>query len=218
MRKLTGLLLALNLGLFLVGMAWQYGGRKEAPPPLFNAEKIRLLSQPPVVARASSEPAAPENPPQDDVVSRCLAWDKLAPAELASVEALLKQAGIEAASYDIELDKPLGWWVFLPPLQTPADLQAKLEEIVALGIKDYAPVRGGSMRNAISLGTFSSLAQAREQVARLTGKGIQGIEFGPRPDSGRVRLLLAASVPEAAILSLRTVWPEGLQATPCASP
>lgn len=218
MRKLTGLLLALNLGLFLVGMVWQYGAKDASPPLLFNAEKIRLLSLPPVLARASNELDTPANPPQDGVVSRCLAWDKLAAAELVSVEALLKQAGIDPASYDIELDKQLGWWVFLPPLQTPADLQAKLEEIVALGIKDYAPVRGGSMRNAISLGTFSSLAQAREQVARLTGKGIQGIEFGPRPESGRVRLLLTASVPEAAILSLRSVWPEGLQATPCTSP
>jgi hypothetical protein len=222
LRKLTGLLLALNLGLFLAGMAWQYGAKDDSPPLLFNAEKIRLLSQPPLVARASNEPGVlaipPAKPPGDEVVSRCLAWDRLAAAELASVEALLKQAGIDAASYDIELDRQLGWWVFLPPLETPADLRAKLEEIVALGIKDYAPVRGGSMRNAISLGTFSSLAQVREQVARLTGKGIQGIEFGPRPESGRVRLLLAESVPESALLSLRTVWPEGLQATPCTPP
>jgi hypothetical protein len=218
LRKLTGLLLALNLGMFLAGMAWQYAAKDDSPPLLFNAEKIRLLSLPPAVARASNEPVAAANPAPDGVVSRCLAWDKLAAAELVSVEALLKQAGIEAGSYDIELDKTLGWWVFLPPLESPDDLQAKLEEIVALGIKDYAPVRGGLMRNAISLGTFSSLAQAREQVARLTGKGIQGIEFGPRPDSGRVRLLLAESVPESALLSLRTVWPEGLQATPCTSP
>jgi len=219
LRKLTGLLLALNLGIFLVGMAWQYGAKDASPPLLFNADKIRLLSLPPVVSPPSQASVAAENLPALESVSRCLAWDKLDAAELISVEMLLKQAGIEAVGYDIELDRQLGWWVFLPPLENPAATQAKIEEIVALGIKDYAQVRGGSMRNAISLGTFSSLAQVREQVASLTGKGIKGIQFGPRPESGGVRPRFAASVPDTALMSLNTiVWPEGLQPTRCMQP
>jgi hypothetical protein len=52
------------------------------------------------------------------------------------------------------LEKTLGWWVFLPPLENQIEVQARVDEITRLGVTDFALVRGGSMRNAVSLGGF----------------------------------------------------------------
>ena len=49
MRKLIGLLLALNLGMLVVGLAWQFAARESSQPLIFNADKIRLLDLPPTL-------------------------------------------------------------------------------------------------------------------------------------------------------------------------
>jgi hypothetical protein len=141
-------------------------------------------------------------------------WSRLDPAGLRVVEAHLSAAGISNGDYAINLEQKLGWWVFLPPLDGEVAAQAMIEEIVRLGIKDYALVRGGSMRNAISLGAFASLAKAREHAAGLSAKGVEQVQFGPRPESGTARLILSETLAEARINKL-AAWPKGLQPAGC---
>jgi hypothetical protein len=236
LRKLIGLLLALNLGMLAVGLAWQFAARESSQPLIFNADKIRLLDLPPTLqpdtaeivadaidqtpADVVSEVGAPE--PSRMANLRCLAWQRLDAAGLRSIEAYLKQVGIKPGAYSIQLQKKLGWWVFLPPLEDAAAGQARIDQIIQLGIKDYAQVRGGPMRNAVSLGAFSNLGQAREHTALLTRKGLKGIEFGPRLESGVASLILSTEISDAELASLetqlKTGWPEGLQPAACALP
>ncbi len=236
MRKLIGLLLALNLGLLAVGLAWQFAAREASQPVVFNADKIRLLDLPPTMqpdqaktvadalnqtpADVAPEATAQETPQIANL--RCLAWDRLDAAGLRAIESYLKQVGIKPGTYSIELEKKLGWWVFLPPLEDAAAGQARIDQIIQLGIKDYAQVRSGPMRNAVSLGAFSNLAQVREHAAFLTKKGLTGIEFGPRLESGVVSLTLSTSISDAELAQLetqlKTGWPNGLQPAACALP
>ena len=44
MRKLIGLLLALNLGVLLAGLALHFWPASDSPSASFNADKIRLLA------------------------------------------------------------------------------------------------------------------------------------------------------------------------------
>jgi hypothetical protein len=108
--------------------------------------------------------------------------------------------------------------VFLPPLESKAALQAKMEEARRLGVSDLAPVRGGSMRNALSLGAFAKLKQARARAAELVAKGIKDVKFGPRPGAGAARLVVSARVADSALPSAESGWPEGLQPARCALP
>lgn len=236
MRKLIGLLLALNLGMLAVGLAWQYAAREAPQPVMFNADKIRLLDLPPtlqpdiaetVVDPISQTPTliAPEAIAQETpqiANLRCLAWKTLDAAGLRAIEAYLKQVGIMPGAYSIELDKRLGWWVFLPPLEDAAAGQARIDQIIQLGIKDYAQVRSGPMRNAVSLGALSNLAQAREHAAFLTKKGLMGIEYGPRLESGVASLIFSADISDAELAKLEAQlnagWPNGLQPAACALP
>jgi hypothetical protein len=232
--KLIGLLLALNLGVFLAGMALQRWLPDEPAPLVFNAEKIRLVAASVnSAARQSATPQAPADavaanapraPAKAETASslRCLSWTSLDADALLAIETHLRQLGLAANAYDIELanepGKSLGWWVFLPPLENKAALQAKIEEARRLGVSDLAPVRGGSMRNALSLGAFAKLEQARAHAAALAEKGLKDVKFGPRPGAGAARLVFAARVADSALPSAESGWPEGLQPARCALP
>ncbi len=232
MRKLIGLLLALNLGMLAVGLAWQFAAREAPQPVMFNADKIRLLDLPPTLqadaAKVVVEDVAEETVPpisqdaQQVANRRCLAWKSLDAAGLHAIEASLRNMGIKPGAYSIALSKKLGWWVFLPPPADAATIQAQLDQIIQLGIKDYAQVRSGPMRNAISLGAFSNLSQVREHAAFLTNKGINGVEYGPRLESGMARLTFSDSISDAELAKLetqfQTAWPNGLQPAACALP
>ncbi len=220
--KLIGLLLALNLGVFLAGMALQRWSPPATEAQVYNAEKIRLLALPVLpAARNPAQLASPASAPAAaeetgaEMNLRCLSWASLDLAALNAIEARLQQAGIVADAYEIELEKPLGWWVYLPPVPSKLELQARIEALQRLAIADFAPVRGGSMRNAISLGAFAKLAQARARAASLTKQGIQDVKYGPRPEAGLARLIVSDAVPAAALAKLNAVWSQDLQPARC---
>lgn len=228
-RKLIGLLATLNLGVFLAGMALQQWTPSARAPLVFNAEKITLLATP----SASEAPAASaekspdpdmETPPGEGHVatnSRCLSWRTLDADGLAAIEARLGKSGISANVYTIELEnkleKNLGWWVFLPPMPDKAALQLNIDEMVRLGVTDYAAVRGGSMRYALSLGAFEKLSQARERAVGLASKGIKDVKFGPRPGAGMVHLVFSSTFADNELPNLADGWPSGLQPSSCAA-
>jgi hypothetical protein len=221
MGKLIGLLLALNLGVLLAGTALQYWAPDAAGPAVFNAEKIRLLEVPPATLDIPSPDPAPVEPVVAAEVPetvRCFAFDGLNQTAFEAIEAYLQQAGIAASTYTLELEKKLGWWVFLPPLDNPEEAPAVLAGIERLGVSDFALVRGGGMRNAVSLGAFGQLAFARQHAATLTAKGIDGVKFGPRPESGAARLVYADSLADATLAKLRDAWPNVAPLKPCAVP
>jgi hypothetical protein len=220
-RKLIGLLLALNLGVFLAGMALRQWTPSASVPLVFNAEKITLLAP---QSASEAPPASSEKQPEPGEArvvssSRCLSWRSLDAEGLAAIEAHLGKAGIAANVYRIELEnkleKNLGWWVFLPPMPDKAALQLTIDELARLGVTDYAPVRGGSMRNALSLGAFEKLSQARERAVGLASKGIKGVKFGPRAGAGMARLLFSDAIAENELPSLEVGWPSGLQPASC---
>lgn len=226
-RKLIGLLVALNLGVFLAGMALQQWTPSARAPLVFNAEKITLLAAP---SAAEAFPASDEKKPDPDMKtppdegrvvtgSRCLSWRSLDAEGLVAIEAHLGKSGISANVYNIELEnkleKNLGWWVFLPPMPDKAALQQAIEEMVRLGVTDYAAVRGGSMRNALSLGAFEKLSQARERAVGLASKGIKDVKFGPRPGAGMVRLVFSSTFADNELPNVEVGWPSGLQPSSC---
>lgn len=222
MRRLIGLLLALNFGVLLAGLALQYWAAQTPAPSLFNADKIRQLSlPPPILAKvlpAAAEPAAPlqsESAAPVEPIARCLMWPSLDVPAFQSVERYMAQSGFALEDYEMTLEKTLGWWVFLPPLENQIEAQARVDEITRLGITDFALVKGGSMRNAVSLGAFSRPGQARQQVANLSRKGVKGMQYGPRPEAGQARLLLPARVADSRLEKLLADWPRDVRPSSC---
>ncbi len=220
LRRLIGLLLALNLGVLVFGWGLGYWRNQTGQPMTFNADKIRLVSElrPDNPTRANPQAAAQAVPEAVKAVPvpNCVAWSGLDADELARVEASLKEAGITTAQYDLTLAKKLGWWVFIPPMADAEALRAVMEALRQKGVTDLAVVRGGTMANAVSLGAFPSLARARIHAALMTGKEIEGVRYGPRLGSGEVRLILNNAVPAERRKKLAGLWPSSLVPGACA--
>lgn len=225
MRRLTGLLLALNLGVLVVGLGFMYWPAKPATMPEFNGDKVRFLSTPAGVDSANHQaalpveppPASPAQPETSLPATLCLSWNGLDADKLLTVEAHLKQLGISPGSYELRLSPRLGWWVYLPPFRDPETMRAAMEDARQKGVTDMAQVRAGRMANAVSLGAFPTLEKAREHAATLAAKGLTSVKLGPRPEAGEARLLLSGKSVGQSAENLAKDWPKGLQPGVCAA-
>ncbi len=228
MGRLIGLLALLNGVVLVAGLSMEQVRGKPGVLVDFNADKVRLLgpverseAAPAKAAEAVTPDADGEVPQAPATASpmptlRCLAWPALDEGLLGEIEARLQAAGIAAARYDIHLDKRLGWWVYLPPLADAEAIQAAIEAVRQKGVNDFALVRGGEIKNAVSLGAFPTQAKAQAQLERLRKLGVQGLRMGPRPKSGSARLSIAGTVPEAQLVGLSEGWGKGRAPLACA--
>lgn len=215
LRRLTSLLLALNLAVLLAGWggaAWQ-GQAK--PLVSFNADKIQLLEDAlPEDVRPPGRESASIGESEGRVQANCMAWGSLDADGVAQVEAHLRKAGVADADYDLLVEMRMGWWVYIPPLDDSVALQVVMEDARAKGIQDMVPVRSGTMLNALALGTFPDLDGARRHALEILKKGVREVRFAPRPGAGTVRLV---AVKDSSQLqrALADPWPAGLEPGTC---
>lgn len=215
LRRLIGLLLILNVGILLAGWAGRVWQGQSKPLVSFNAEKIQLLED--VQPEKKPRPIPGSSGEETGVLMAaepCLTWGGLDADGVAQVQAHLRQLGVADADYDLVVEMRLGWWVYIPPLENTAALQVVIEDARGKGVKDMAPVRSGSMANALALGTFPTMDGARQHARDMIKKGLRGVRYGPRPGTGSVRLVTAR---DSAVLrrALFAAWPVGLAPNAC---
>lgn len=218
MGRLLGLLALLNVLILVVGGSLEMVRAKPATLLDYNADKVRLLGRvelPEAPPARGDDPVEPLATPVQSV-SRCLSWPELDGELLGEIESRMKSAGIAATEYDLILGKRLGWWAYLPPFVDADAMRAAIEVARLKGVKDLAPVRGGDLRNAVSLGAFPSLGKARAHEMKLRSLGLEGIRTGPRPNSGNATLVIAAGVAETRLGGLGEGWGQGRAPLACA--
>lgn len=76
-------------------------------------------------------------------------------------------------------------WIYLAPAETRAEAMAMLDELKDQGIRDYRLIRRGNLKNAVSLGLFSSQSSVNQRLAELTGKGYKPVVV-PYTDVSRI--------------------------------
>jgi len=215
LRRLTLFLVVVNAGVLLAGWggtAWRGQG---TPLVSFNADKIRLLGD--VVPAKPAEPVSEPNPEVEavaPVLPPCPAWAELDADGVAQVEAHMRQAGVADSDYDLQVDMRLGWWVYIPPLENFAAVQVVMEDARTKGVRDMAPVRSGSMLNALALGTFGNYDGARRHSQEMLKKGLRDVRFAPRPGAGPARLVVVRDSPNLQ-QALAAPWPPGMEPTAC---
>ena len=216
LRRLTILLVLVNIGVLLAGWGGTVWQRQAPPLVAFNADKIQLLEdmQPGKQAEPTVEDTLAEAQESTQDLPPCPAWASLDADGIAQVQAYLRQAGVADADYDLLVEMRLGWWVYIPPLENGDALKVVMEDARAKGVKDMAPVRSGSMFNALALGSFPTLEGARRHAQDMTKKGLREVRYAPRPGAGAVRLV---TVKDSAALqrALSGTWPVGLEPKAC---
>jgi hypothetical protein len=209
MRKIFWILLLGNVVLFAVMQrGWMGWGEQEPQAqPALHGEMIRLLDAsqfapakalPTPVHKPEAAPihvaASPAPPsrlhlsqsmsapvPASSNMPVCLEWGDFSGPDLARASAALSamQLGDKLSQRQVERD--IGYWVYIPPFKNKAAVNRKVAELKALGVREYFIVQSaGHWRNAISLGVFKTREAAQNFLNYLRTKGVHTARVGER--------------------------------------
>lgn len=213
---MTRLLLLLN-GLALVaGVALSYLVATRAPDlPQINADRIRFWSQPETYRGPEVAAAAKLAAPSPGKI--CLGLSDLDQQRFGELNDLLRSSGYADGQCRLLLGRKLGWWVFWPPEYEAAQREKAVVAMRAAGVEEFLRVREGSMAQSYSLGVFSLESQARQLRDSLRRKGLERVEYGPRPGTTMAQLECRAAAPErvARLQAALPAWAAVLDAAQC---
>ncbi len=238
-RKLFWLMVLANAALFAFmrwGDALLRSDATQMQPPL-NADKIKLLgltaarpvSAPAPAAPASAAPAAPTNapPPANPIPlaplsrqSACLEWGEFSGSDLARASADLAGLKLGDRLTQREVEHAIGYWVYIPPLKTRTEVNAKIAQLKKIGITDYFVVQEkGKWQYTISLGVFKAEDVAHRFVAKLKAKGVRNAVMGERQTRLKFTVFVLKD-PNADTLAKMVEWQKdftdiAMKAVPC---
>ena len=161
---------------------------------------------------AAPEPEPPIKESKVDTTPVCLAWRQLSVTDADRLSALLaKRFGDFKLIRKTLASEGNGWWVFVAPQPSKADVDRKAAELRELGVKDFFVIQDGPNRFAISLGVFSTEKGSQDRLAELKAKGVRSASAGPRPGKDSVVNLQArglASEKPAVLAAVAEVLPK----------
>ncbi|MEI7457016.1 MAG: SPOR domain-containing protein [Nitrosomonadales bacterium] len=191
MKKVLWVLIAVNVIFFAVMKSGIFNGSPDAQVlTAIHAEKITLAaSSAPVAAVSSvSEPvaAAVLTPVSAPVVASvatrsCFEWGEFTGAEFDRASAALKKLSLGDKLSQREVDRVIGFWVYIAPQKDKGAVTQKLAQLKARGVTDFFVVQeAGEWQNAISLGIFKTREAAESFMEGLRKKEVTSAKMGER--------------------------------------
>ncbi|CAH1077711.1 SPOR domain-containing protein [Candidatus Nitrotoga sp. 1052] len=175
-----------------------------------NEEKIKLLDAP-NAAPASSLPSAVLATSQDQraFTDVCLEWGEFSGTDSARATAALTTLKLADRLTQRQSEYAIGYWVYMPPAQTRAEMDNNIAELKAHNVKDYFTVQEvGPWKNAISLGVFKTDKAARKAFDSLRAKGVKSAVMGELMSKFKLTVFVLKSPDAAAIEKMVTLQKE----------
>ena len=197
MKWLFGILLLASLAFGAV-MQWGskgFGDNKilQAQTPLFP-EKIKLLPIAPVsavTAQSAVQTTAASTSPPPQAIASCFEWGDFSANDLARATTTLNSLNLGDTLTQREVLHANGYWVYLPPLNTSAEVAKMVAQIKNLSLEEFYVVQDdGKWKNAISLGVFKSQEAANRFRDNLRAKGLKFASVGERKSTHLTVLIL----------------------------
>jgi hypothetical protein len=190
MRLLFLLLLLANVALF--SYEWVTAG------PEAGESRVRILEITPErirPLRRGTKPAA--------AVAACLEWGAFTGADIARIEAAIEKLELPQPPVRRALPEASGYWVYMPPLKTKADVAKKIGELMTLGVTEFVVVEdAGQWNNAISLGIFKTEEAAENFLAELRKQGVRTAIVERREDLLKQMALTVRDPDKATVAKL----------------
>lgn len=141
----------------------QEQGVGESPVP----EKLPA----PAVTTAEAEPS-PEQKSPEPAPLVCGAFGPFERgAEARAIAESLVGKGMDTSLRRESMEKPIGFWVLIPPLSSQQAAIEKVKQLRASGIEDIRRFVKGDLKDGISLGVFSRKANAQKRQQEIASKG-----------------------------------------------
>lgn len=207
-------------------------------PPVqaaLNADKIKLLdmSAPAASAPASSVAATapalapvpvpvaqstPTSPPNGKL--NCMEWGEFSGADLLRAEKALAPLKLGNRQKQRLIEYANGYWVYIAPMKTHAQVEQKIAQLKARGVADYFVIQeAGPWQYAISLGVFKTEDAAKKFLGKLQAQGVKSASLGERASKLKYTVFVLSHLEGAAssqIAALHKDFPESeLKLVPC---
>jgi Sporulation related domain. len=193
MKWLFLALLTVNLGFFF----WHYKGEVSESAPLTQARHeapCRGATPKSLLLLSEVEPGGEQEQPPARALpeSRPLAWDSARPEQarahvcyalgpfysdeaLTPIKHSLEALELKSTRESRKVRARIGYWVYLPPLESRAAALELTREFTARGVTDYLVITAPDKRNAISLGIYSDRSKAERRHQDLKALGYSPI-------------------------------------------
>jgi hypothetical protein len=199
------------------------------PVPVLSASVPVAVSPAPVPASSQSqspsnlqlslniaEPAAAK--PDTPV---CLEWGDFSGSDLMHATAALSALQLADKLSQRQIERDIGYWVYIAPLRNKAAVNRKIAELKALGVREYFVVQtSGHWLNAISLGVFKTRDAAQNFLQDLYTNGVRTAQVGERASKLKATLFILNKVDAATEVKLTAMQKDfggsELNNVPCA--
>lgn len=165
--------------------------------------------------QAKTGPSSEAAPPPPSV---CLEWEAFAQPDIAHVEAAISRHNLDGKLKSRTMGMVPYYWVHIPPLMNKQHAERKIGELKRRDITTYQIVEGDSKwNNAISLGFFEKIEDARASLATLRTKRVVSAIIGAR-NVEQVKFVAENSSPdlEGRLEKLKAEFPNSrITRTPC---
>lgn len=197
MRSFVFLLILANLLFF----AWSQGYLgASSNSDAFRMQQQLLADRVTVVARdvpppettKAEETANPveTKPAENKVAESCILFGEMAGTVADQLETRLAEKFAAFTVSRSNTSANSSYWVFIPPLATKKDADAKASELKKLGVDEFFVMQeSGANNHAISLGLFSSKDAATAYLETLRGKGVKSAKVTERPGKSALSTL-----------------------------
>jgi hypothetical protein len=176
MRTLFLLLLLANLAFFAYSLTARERALAESPITSLQVSPEKIRSLKPGEGAAASGNMLSGAPARAATAAPavCIEWGALAGPDVARADAALAKLDLPETLVQRAVTDAGGYWVYLPPVKSKAQLDRRIGQLAALGITEFFVVQDATpWRNAISLGIFRNEAAAKSFLEALRAKGVQ---------------------------------------------
>ncbi len=140
------------------------------------------------VSSGSTQPALELRPEKINPVpaslpalANCLEWGTFLDADLERVEKAIATQQLDDKVIRQAMGKVPAYWIHIPPLTSRSHAERKIGELKSLGVTTYYHVQDDSKwNNAISMGFFHDIEEARNLMTALRSKGVRSVIIGAR--------------------------------------
>lgn len=151
----------------------------------------------------------------------CLEWSDFSGSDLARATAALSALQLADKLSQRQIERDIGYWVYIPPLRNKTAIYRKIAELKALGIREYFVMQNpGRWLNAISLGIFKTQEAAQNFHRHLQAKGVRTARVGERIGKLKATIFLLNGVDAATQVKLTAMQKDfagsTLNSIPCA--
>lgn len=175
-----------------------------------NEDKIKLLGATngaPAPSLSSAVLATSQD--QRAFTDVCLEWGEFSGTDSSRATAALTTLKLADRLTQRQSEYAIGYWVYMPPAQTRAEMNKNIAELKTHNVKDYFTVQEvGPWKNAISLGVFKTDKAARKAFDSLRAKGVKTAVMGELMSKFKLTVFVLKSPDAAAIEKMVTLQKE----------